>query len=459
MSERIETIILSNLINDEEFCRKTLPFLKSEYFSERSDKVVFVDIETFFSKYNKVPTQQILKIHLEDRTDMKQSEFDKALELVDTLVVKETNGVWLLERTEKFCKDQALYGAILNAIATLDGTDTKFTKEAIPCLLQDALAISFDKNVGHSYFDDAENRYDSYHAKEDKLPFGLDIFNKITKGGFSKKTLNVIMAGTGVGKSLFMCDYSASVLKQGKNVLYLTLEMSAEAISSRIDCHLLDVPMDDLYRMKKSSYIEKLEDIKSKSRGTLIVKEYPTAGAHSGHFKALVDELKTKKNFIPDVIVVDYLNICQSSRVKNVNAGSYQVIKSIAEELRGLAVECNVPILSATQSNREAQASTDIDLTNTSESIGLPQTVDWMLGLMRSEELDTIGQVLCKQLKSRYNDINYFKRFVVGVDISRFKLYDVDQPGANISDAGRTDDSPKGFSSSKTINVDGLDFS
>ena len=458
MSERIETVILSNLINDEEFCRKTLPFLKTEYFSEQSDKVIFADIESFFNKYNKLPTQQILKIHLEDRSDLKQTQFDKALALVDELVLKESNASWLLERTEKFCKDQALYNSVLTAISILDGNDTKYTKEAIPGLLQDALGISFDNSVGHDFFVDAASRFDSYHLKEDRVPFGLDIFNRVTKGGLPKKTLSVILSGTNVGKSLFMCDYAANVIKQGKNVLYLSLEMSELKISERVDANLLDVTIDDLYHMKKSTFSSKIDELKNKSYGTLIVKEFPTASAHVGHFKALLDELKIKKNFVPDAICIDYINICASQRIKNSGSNSYSIVKSIAEEIRGMAVEYNVPILSATQGNREAQNSTDLDLTNTSESIGLPQTVDFMFALMREESLDAMGQVLVKILKSRFNDVNYYKRFVIGVEISKFKLYDVLQPTANISDAGRTDDSPKGYVSSKSINVDGLDF-
>lgn len=459
MSDRIETIILSNLVNDEEYCRKALPFIKAEYFTEKIDKVLFSDIESFFLKYNKTPSVQILKVNLEDRSDLKQSEFDKASELADLLVQKEPNRTWLLERTEKFCKDQALYGSIMSAISILDGKDTKYTKEAIPGLLQDALAISFDKSVGHDFFLDSSSRFDSYHLKEERVPFGLNIFNKVTKGGLPKKTLSVILSGTNVGKSLFMCDYAANVIKQGKNVLYISLEMSEVRISERVDAHLLDVSIDDLYAMRKSAYCSQIEDLKRKSYGTLIVKEFPTASAHVGHFKALLDELKTKKNFVPDAICIDYINICASQRIKNSGSNSYSLVKSTAEEIRGLAVEYDVPILSATQGNREAQTSTDLDLTNTSESIGLPQTVDFMFALMRTPELDEMGQVLVKLLKSRFNDVNYFRRFVIGVEISKFKLYDVDQPGANLSDSGRHDDSKKGYSSSKSINVDGLDFS
>lgn len=459
MSERIETIIFSNLINDEEYCRKAIPFIKAEYFSDRIDKIIFGEIEAFFHKFNKTPTQQVLKIHLEDRTDVKQSEFDKAVEVIDLMVEKETNPTWLLERTEKFCKDQSIYNAIMESISILDGKDTKFTKEAIPSLLQDALAVSFDKSVGHDYWGDASNRFDSYHLKEERVAFGLDIFNKITKGGLPKKTLSVILSGTNVGKSLFMCDYSASAIKQGKNVLYLSLEMSEVRISERIDCNLLGVSIDDLYRMKKNIFSSKLEELRNRSYGELVVKEFPTASAHVGHFKVLLDELKLKKNFIPDVICIDYINICASQRVKNTSANSYTIIKSIAEEIRGMAVEYDVPILSATQGNREAQTSSDIDLTNTSESIGLPQTVDLMFALMRTPELDQIGQIMVKQLKSRFNDVNYYKRFVIGVDISKFTLYDVDQPCENISDSGRTDSSSIGVSSSsKTVSVDDLDF-
>ncbi len=458
MSDRIETIILSNLINDEEFCRKTLPFLKPEYFSERSDKVIFSDIESFFHKYNKLPTQQILKIHLDDRTDMKQSEFDKAVELVDTLVVKEPNASWLLERTEKFCKDQALYGAVLESISILDGKDTKYTKEAIPGLLQDALGISFDNSVGHDFFVDAERRYDQYHTKEDKLPFGLDIFNRITSGGLPKKTLSIVLASVNAGKSLFMCDCAAKALQQGKNVLFISLEMAEEKIAERVDCNLLEINIGDLPKVRKKDFIEGIQELKNKSYGKLVVKEYPTGGAHAGHFKSLIDELKTKKNFVPDFIIIDYLNICASQRIKNGNSNSYSICKSISEEFRGLAVEYNVPVLTASQLTRSGMTSTDVQMTDVSESIGIVATCDFAINLMRTPELDEIGQVLIKQLKSRLGSVSYYTRFVVGINLDQFKLYDVDQPGANLSDAGKTDDSPKGYVSSKTINVDGLDF-
>jgi len=459
MSDRVESTILSNLVNSEEFCRKVLPFLKTQYFLEKTDQVVFDDIYKFFSKYNKPPSQQILKIHLEDVDGLGQSAYDKASELIDTLNEVEPNKEWLLERTEKFCKDQSLYNAIMESISIMDGKNTKFNKEAIPNMLQEALAVSFDKTVGHDYFGDADSRYDFYHLKEDRIPFGLDIFNKITKGGLPKKTLNVIMASTNVGKSLFLCDAAAKAIKQGKNVLYITLEMAEERIAERIDCNLMGITLDDLYRIRKSEFSSRMNELQSKLHGQLVVKEYPTASAHAGNFKALLDELKTKKNFVPDLVCLDYINICASQRLRgNSMANSYTIVKTIAEELRGLAVEYDLPILSATQSNRGGAGNTDVELTDTSESFGLPMTVDWMVVLMRTEELDQMGQIMVKQLKSRYNDVNYYKRFVIGVDIAKFTLFDVDQPGNDLDDAGRTDENTPPMHTVRSGFSDELDF-
>lgn len=439
MSEKIESVILGNLVANEDFCRKVLPFLEEDFFSSKIEGILFGDIKEFFSKYNKPPTPKILKIGLDDRKDMKQGEYDSALDLIDSFGEPEQNQEWLFERTEKFCKDQALYNAIMGSISILEGKDTKHNKEAIPSLLQEALAVSFDKTIGHDFFGDAEKRYEFYHLKEDRLPFGLDMFNKITKGGLPKKTLNVCLAGTNVGKSLFLCDVAAKSLQQGKNVLYITLEMAEERIAERIDCNLMDIPIDQLYRINKTDFASKIESIHKKTRGTLIVKEYPTSSAHVGHFKNLLDELKLKKGFVPDIICLDYINICCSQRLRgNASANSYTIVKAIAEELRGMAVEYDVPILSATQTTRSGWQNTDVEMSDTSESAGLPMTVDFMFAMIRTEELDALGQIMVKQLKSRYNDVNYFKRFVVGVDINKFKLFDVDAPVENVADTGRT---------------------
>jgi hypothetical protein len=525
---------------------------------------------------------------------MKQSEYVHTLEVVERLTEKEQNQQWILERTEKFCKDQSIYNAIMESISILDGSNTKFNKEAIPSLLQDALAISFDKNIGHDFFDDADRRYDFYHLKEERVPFGLEMFNKITKGGLPKKTLNVCLAGcvrpdtkvkirfrrnqmwqekavdissvktlldqgyeveitspdgwvgvsefvdkgdweeyqidcdgrtvfvneshlfettlgwvsahemlasanndiflhiktdsgnfiklsgirktgktvpivdiqvdhknhryyanglsshnTNVGKSLFLCDHAAKVLQQGKNVLYITLEMAEERIAERIDCNLMGIDLDELYHMKKTDFSSRMSQIHGKVNGKLIVKEYPTSAAHAGHFKALLDELKVKRNFKPDLVCIDYINICSSQRLRgNSSANSYTIVKSIAEELRGLAVEYDIPILSATQTNRSGWKNTEVEMSDTSESAGLPMTVDWMFAMIRTDELDELGQVLIKQLKSRYNDVNYYKRFVVGVDIRKFTMYDVEQSTKDLSDVGRTDEDSPAFDKS-----------
>ena len=443
MTSRIEEVILSNLVADEEFCRKALPFLEEDYFADKLEKIIFSDIKKFFNQYSKLPTKQILKIGLEDRKDLKQGEYDHAMKLVEEFSEPEKNGTWLLERTEKFCKDQALYNAIMESITILDGKNTKLNKEAIPSMLQDALAISFDKTIGHDFFDDADRRFDFYHLKEERVPFGLDMFNKITKGGLPKKTLSVCLAGTNVGKSLFLCSHSADVLRQGKNVLYITLEMAEERIAERIDCNLMDVSLDELYHMKKSDFTFRMKQLNEKTHGKLVIKEYPTSAAHAGHFKNLLEDLKIKKGFIPDLVCIDYINICASQRLRgNSTANSYTIVKSIAEELRGLAVEYDVPILSATQTNRSGWQNTDVEMSDTSESAGLPMTVDFLFAMMRTEELDEMGQIMIKQLKSRFNDVNYYKRFVIGVEISKFKLYDVDQPTKDLADTGREDDTP-----------------
>ena len=443
MTNRIEEVILGNLVADVEFCRKTLPFIEESYFADKAERTVFSDIKEFFNKHNSPPNKQILKICAEDKTDMKQGEYDRVIEIVDALCEKESNQTWLVDRTEKFCKDQALYNSIMESISILDGKNNKLSKDAIPSMLQNALSISFDKTIGHDFFDDASRRYEFYHLKEDRIPFGLDILNKITKGGLPKKTLSCILAGVNVGKSLVLCDQAANVLKQGKNVLYITLEMAEERIAERIDCNLMDITIDQLAHLSKSDFDSKMGALHSKTQGKLIVKEYPTSGAHVGHFKSLLDELEIKRNFKPDFICVDYINLCVSQRLKGaVGANSYTIIKSIAEELRGLAVEYDVPILTATQTTRGGWQNSDIEMSDVAESAGLPATLDFMVALIRTDELDNVGQLMVKQLKSRFGDPNYFKRFVIGIEIAKFKLYDVDQPTKGLSDTGREDDQP-----------------
>lgn len=442
---RIEEQILSNLIHNEEFCRKVIPFINTSYFSDFKERMIVEEITAFFNKYNKPISSDILTIELSNRSDITDKQLADVITSVEGLPTDEANQDWLIEHTEKFCKDKAVYNAILESIKIIDGKDDKRTQESIPHILSDALAVSFDNHVGHDYLDDAQDRFDFYHRVEEKLEFDLDLFNKITKGGFSKKTLNVILAGTGVGKSLFMCHVAASTLMQGKNVLYITMEMAEERIAERIDANLLNLSMDELKVVDRKVFNTRLDKIAKKTQGKLIVKEYPTAGAHSGHFRALLEELKIKKDFLPDLIVIDYLNICASARLKmGSNVNSYTYVKTIAEELRGLAVEYNVPMLSATQTTRGGFDNTDVGLQDTSESFGLPATVDFMCALISTEELEEMNQLMVKQLKNRYNDLNYFKRFVIGVDRSKMKLYNVEVSAQqNISDSGQDrDDGP-----------------
>jgi replicative DNA helicase len=436
---RIEKTILSNLIHNEEFCRKVVPFLKTEYFSDRKEAVIVSELIKFFIDYNKPATTEILAIEIGNRTDLNDKDIPELEVYINDLTSKETNVDWLLGETEKFCRDKAVYNAILHSIKIIDGGDKVHTKDSIPSILSDALAVSFDNHVGHDYIEDYDDRYDFYHRVEEKIPFDLDMFNKITKGGLSKKTLNVVLAGTGVGKSLFMCHVAASTLMQGKNVLYITMEMAEERIAERIDANLMNIGMDELKIIDKDLYSSRFSKVSKKTQGKLIIKEYPTAGAHAGHFKALMEELKQKKKFVPDMVVIDYLNICSSSRMKQgANVNSYTYIKSIAEELRGLAVEYAVPILSATQTTRSGFSNTDVELTDTSESFGLPATVDFMFALISSEELEALNQLLVKQLKNRYGDPAYYKKFVIGVDRSKMKLYNLEaQAQQNISESGQ----------------------
>tara|TARA_B110000503_G_scaffold4580_1_gene6042 strand:- start:2984 stop:4345 length:1362 start_codon:yes stop_codon:yes gene_type:complete len=447
---RIETTILSNLIYEEEFSRIAIPFLKKEYFADRVEAIVSEEIIKFFQEFNKLATPEILSIEITNRRDINETELAQAQTLVDSLEFKEIDKTWLLNETESFCKQRAVYLAILESIQIIEGKDKVHTQEAIPTLLSDALSVCFDTNVGHDYLNDTEERFDFYRRVEEKIPFDIDILNKITAGGLSRKSLNIFLAGTGVGKSLVMCHMAAASLAQNKNVLYITMEMAEERIAERIDVNLLNLGMTEIKTVDKNVFDNRINKLKKKCQGNLIIKEYPTASAHTGHFRALIEELKSKKEFIPDIIFVDYLNICASQRMKfGAGVNSYTYVKSIAEELRGLAVEYNVPLVSATQSNREGINSSDLDLTNTSESIGLPQTCDLMLALISTEELEDLGQIMIKQLKNRYNDPSYYKKFVVGIDRNKMRIFDVEnsaQEGLS-SPPSYTPKQPKGDTS------------
>ena len=435
-NERLEITILRNLIFNEDFTRKTLPFINEIYFPKREEKILFQEIDSFVQKYKNLPTKESILIELSNRKDINEDENRLVKELISQLNPEDVEQQWLLDTTEKFCKDRAVHNAVLDGIKILDKKDTKRTPEAIPGILADALAVSFDNHIGHDYIEDAEARFKYYHTKEKKYQFDLRYFNKITKGGVPSKTLNIALAGTGVGKSLFMCHCASAYLAQGLNVLYITLEMAEERIAERIDANLLDTTIDDLHALPKDLYDSKILKVKNKTNGQLIIKEYPTASAHSGHFRALFNELALKKSFRPDVVFVDYLNICASARFKGGNISSYFYIKAIAEELRGLAVEFNVPIFSATQTTRTGFVSTDIGLEDTSESFGLPATADFMFALMSNEELEQLGQMKVKQLKNRYNDPAINRSFIVGVDRAKMRLYDVENVAQNIVDKG-----------------------
>ena len=604
MSENIEHVVFENLLGSDEYIRQVLPFLSADYFDTRVDRELFKMIDTFFANHNAAPTKKILKLQIEDSEQFKQEEYTEAIETIDALGEAEVNKEWMLERTEQFCRDKAIFNAITKAISILDGREKEMSKDSIPSMLQEALSIAFDKSVGHDYLGDIEERYDFYHMKQDRIPFHLDILNKVTKGGTPKKTLNAILAGcvhpntkvkirirermpimwieqestvgalqslmetydieidspdgwvpvaeyvdkgeweeyvldigehkircnenhlfettlgwysakdilslqenhvkklhiltkdgfsdlynlsktgnmipivdvvidhpnhrywtenvsshnTNVGKSLFLTDHASGALKMGYNCLYITMEMAEERISERIDCNLMDVRLDDLYRMKKADFVSKLSEVQSKTKGQLVVKEYPTGGAHAGHFRSLLDELKQKKNFVPDVVYIDYLNICASQKYKSNNYSSYFAIKAIAEELRGLAVEYNFCCWTATQANRGGNNNSDIESTDTSESFGTVMTLDFLLAMIRTEELDAIGQLMCKQLKSRYNSTDFYKRFVVGIELEKFKLHDIDNPTADISDAGRHDDGSTTTYKNSTGGINELNF-
>ena len=440
--ERIETSILKNLIYNEEYSRKVIPFIKPEYFEQRSEKVIFEEITNFIVKYGSAITIEALNIETENRTDLTENEIKEVRELNSSFEETVVENQWLLDSTEKWCRDRAIYLALMESISLADGKDESKGRDAIPSILSDALSVSFDNHIGHDYLNDYEERYESYHRKEDKIPFDLEFFNKVTKGGLPNKTLNIALAGTGVGKSLFMCHVASSVLLQGKNVLYITLEMAEEKIAERIDANLLNVNIQNIVDLPKPMFGTKVTNLTKKTQGQLIIKEYPTASAHSGHFKALLNELALKKSFKPDIIFIDYLNICASSRYRaGSNVNSYSYIKAIAEELRGLAVEANLPIVSATQTTRSGYGSSDVDLTDTSESFGLPATADLMFALISTEELEGLNQIMVKQLKNRYNDPTIYKRFVVGIDRAKMRLYDCEQSAQqDIVDSGQEEE-------------------
>jgi len=426
--EKVEFLVLRNLLHNEEYLRKAIPFIKPEFFEDYNQKIVFEEIVDFVNQYNERPTKEVLSIELQKRNDINESNFKECANLIGALDEFPAEYEWLLDTTEKWCKERSIYLALIESIQIADGGSKEKTPDAIPSILSDALAVSFDNHVGHDYLLDYEARYESYHTKEDKVPFDLEYFNKITKGGLPNKTLNIALAGTGVGKSLFMCHFASSCLLEGKNVLYITLEMAEEKIAERIDANLLNVNIQDIVELPKQVFDTKVNNLSKKTQGTLIIKEYPTASAHSGHFKSLLNELALKKSFRPDIIFIDYLNICASSRYRGGgNVNSYTIIKSIAEELRGLACEANVPIVSATQTTRSGYGSSDVELTDTSESFGLPATADLMFALISTEELESLGQILVKQLKNRYNDANVFKRFVIGIDRAKMRLFDCEQ--------------------------------
>jgi replicative DNA helicase len=445
----LEKKILKHLILDDKYTRKVLPFIKAEYFSESSEKMLYEQINGYVLKYNTMPTKEALVIEIDKKVNLTDEQHKKTISLVDEVCVHEDIGDtnWLVDATEGFCQEKAIYNGIMQSIQILDNkidTKEKLDKGAIPSILADALSVSFDNHVGHDFIDDAEDRYDFYHRVEQRIPFDLDYLNRITKGGLPQKSLNIVLAGTGVGKSLFMCHCAAANLTIGKNVLYITLEMAEERIAERIDANLMNVEVDRLIGVAKETYISKVDRIREKTNGKLIIKEYPTASANVTHFKHLLNELKLKRQFIPDIIYIDYLNICSSSRVKQGNSvNSYTYIKAIAEELRGLAVEHKVPVISATQTTRSGYTNSDVGLEDTSESFGLPATADLMFALISTEELEAMNQIMVKQLKNRYNDPTTNKRFVIGVDRAKMKLYDVEQSAqSDISDSGQVDTGP-----------------
>lgn len=432
----LENTILSGLVFNEDYARKVLPFLKSDYFDQQSEVTVYKEIATYIDTYNGLPTKEALRIAVSEKNNLNEEQYKQVTNLIDGLEYdNKTDDDWLVDKTEKFCQDKAIYNAVRESILVLDGNHKELDKGSIPELLSKALGVSFDSSIGHDFIDDSDERYQFYHTKEDKIPFDLELFNKITKGGLSRKSLSVALAGTGVGKTLFMTHCAAANMMEGLNVLYITMEMAEERIAERIDANLLDLTIDELREVPKDVYVKRLGRVKSKTTGKLIVKEYPTASAGSAHFRHLLNELRLKKNFTPDVVYIDYLNICMSARMKHgANVNSYTMIKAIAEELRGLAVEFNIPIMTATQTTRTGYSSSDLNLEDTSESFGLPATADFMFGLISTEELENLGQLMVKQLKNRWGDTNYMKRFVVGIDRSKMRLFDAEENAQDLVD-------------------------
>ena len=444
MTEKLELTILRNLLHSEEFYRKVVPFLKAEYFESITERVVYEEIHDFSGKYDKMPTSEVLILQLQNRNDLTEDTYQDAVKTIKAFSEEWVDPQWLTDATEKWCQDRAIYNALLLSIKVADGGDQKLSKDAIPGILQEALAVSFDENVGHDYVGNVTERYEFYHKDEEKIPFDLEKFNTITKGGLPNKTLNIALAGTGVGKSLFMCHCAAAALTQGKNVLYVTCEMSEEKIAERIDANLLNVNIRDISALPEQIFTSRVSEIGRKTQGKLIIKEYPTASAHVGHFKSLLNELSLKKSFKPDIVFVDYLNICASARYKGHIVNSYTYVKAIAEELRGLACEHDVPIVSATQTTRSGFGNSDVELTDTSESFGLPATADLMFALISTEELEQAGRIMVKQLKNRYNDLTMFRRFTVGIDRAKMKLYNV-QEESSVDDLIDQDDPAESF--------------
>ena len=439
---KLEQTILKNLIYNDEYLRKVLPFLKPEYFTDRTERLIFNEVLSFTNTYNSTPSIEAVELAIKEKRNLTNDEVELSetyLKEIVSIKDQESKLQWLVDKTESFVQEKAIYNAVLGSISILDGKDKTQEKGAIPKILSDALAVSFDSSVGHDYLENSDDRYEFYHRKEERIPFDLDYFNKITKGGLPAKTLNIALAGTGVGKSLFMCHVAAGCMSQGKNVLYITMDMAEELIAERIDANLLDTTVDSLVEMPRDMFNKKIARLREKTTGKLIIKEYPTASASSIHFRTLLNELNLKKSFVPDIIFIDYLNICCSARIKaSANVNSYTYVKAIAEELRGLAVEFGVPIVSATQTTRSGFGSSDPGLEDTSESFGLPATADLMFALISSEELESVGQIMVKQLKNRYNDPTYFKRFTLGIDRAKMKLFDIAQSEQEgITDSGQ----------------------
>ena len=452
----LEVTILSNLMYHEKYARKVLPFLKSDYFTDRSNKIIFLEIHEYISQYDALPSVNAIGIECQERNDLNEDQFKEVIQVLNVLSDDPADYDWIVDTTEKWCQERAIYLSLMESVKIADGQDSTRDKGSIPQILADALAVGFDQHIGHDYVSDAEERYDFYHRVENKIPFDLEFFNKITKGGLTNKSLNIALAGTGVGKSLFMCHVASATLLQGKNVLYITCEMAEEKIAERIDANLLNINIQKLADLPKNMFQKKIQNLSKKTQGKLIIKEYPTASAHVGHFRALLNDLSLKKSFRPDIIFIDYLNICASSRYRQGGTiNSYSYIKSIAEELRGLAVEANVPIVSATQTTRSGYNSSDVELTDTSESFGLPATADLMFALISTEELEGMNQIMVKQLKNRYNDLTSNKRFCVGIDRAKMRLYDVEESAQDdLIDNGQSEekvDLVKRFTAKKTF--------